>query len=148
MDEYIIQNLRSFVRNVCKCVSVVVCVVSSVLSLLSSLLLVFAQTSVHRLRYRLLVSIQVICFSLLVYNGFDLISDYLNFDYNYKLDVLDNDFGADYPGISVCTERNTLFDRTKIIDKFNLTQQYQKFQDNVTRIILDERETIDELDED
>ena len=79
----------------------------------------------------LLIIIQIICLCLLVYNGFDLTSDYLLFDYVFKLEVLDTQTGYDFPGISVCTENNVLFDKNKVLGYFDLSEEYSQMKNNL-----------------
>ena len=70
----------------------------------------------------------------MVYNGFDMTTDYLSFDYVYKLDLLDNDFGYDLPPISVCTESNVLFDKQKALNYFDRSEEYSRFESYITQM--------------
>ena len=66
----------------------------------------------------------------MICNGIELISDYLNFDYELKLSVI-NDRGIDLPAISVCTESNVLFDKRKVLLYFDLSREYLRLENEV-----------------
>ena len=68
--------------------------------------------------------VQIICVLFMICNGFVLIFDYLNFDYELKLIISKIDSGIDFPPISVCTESNTLFNKRNILNYFDLFQEY------------------------
>ena len=70
--------------------------------------------------------VQIICVLFMICNGFALIFDYLNFDYELKLIISDNDQGIDFPAISVCTESNKLFDKRNILKYFDLFGEYSE----------------------
>ena len=76
---------------------------------------------------KILITIQSICLILLVFNGLQMTTDYMRFDYLYKMDVLDNDLGYEFPGITICTESQILFDRLKILKYFNATKEYSDY---------------------
>ena len=86
----------------------------------------------------LLLIIQLICLFLLIYNGIDLTSDYLSFDYDYKLEVMDNDVDYNLPPISVCTENNVFFDKQKVLNYFDIRKEYSVY----VKVILEEYEII------
>ena len=87
--------------------------------------------------------IQIISLLLLVDNCIDMTIDYLNFDYIYKMDVLDKDIEHDFPGINVCTESKTLFSRQKVMTYFDATQEYSLFKTSYAKIEM----TINEIEE-
>ena len=64
----------------------------------------------------LLLFVQTICLIILLRSGFELTSDYLEYRFEYKLIVSDNNNGYDLPSISVCTETQVMFDTKKAID--------------------------------
>ena len=76
--------------------------------------------------------IQLICVSFMICNGFVLISDYLNFDYELK-QIISNKDGIDLSAISVCTERNVLFDIGNILQYFDMKELYSKLKDKWKR---------------
>ena len=74
--------------------------------------------------------IQLICVSVMICNGFVLISDYLNFDYELKQIISDKD-GIDLTAISVCTERNVLFNKRNILQYFDLNREYSELENKL-----------------
>ena len=96
------------------------------------------------IRVKFLLVIQLLCFCLLVYNGFDMTNDYLSFEYVYKLKVLDNDFRYDLPPISVCTESNVLFDKQKTLNYFQRSEEYSRFETNIKQTYEELKAEIDE----
>ena len=89
----------------------------------------------------LLKLVKMFCLIILLKSGFDVTSDYLSYPFEYKLIVLDNKYGFDFPSISVCTENNVLFDKRKIIEHFGLHTQWKEFE----KIMFEEfKQNIDE----
>ena len=83
------------------------------------------------LDYNLFILVKLFCLTVLLKSGFDVTFDYLGFPFEYKLIVLDNKYGFDFPSISVCTENNVLFDKQKIIEHFDLQKQWNQFGNNL-----------------
>ena len=71
--------------------------------------------------------LNAICLFVLFYNAVDMTFDYLNFNYSYKLIVDDNKKGFDLPMISVCTENNILFAKTKVIQYFGVNYFWEMY---------------------
>ena len=69
--------------------------------------------------------ISIIFFVFLCINAIDMIIDYLKFEYNYKLNVETSE-EIDFPAISLCTEPNVFFDRTKLVDHFDLSHRFER----------------------
>ena len=67
----------------------------------------------------------------MICNGFVLISNYLNSDYELKLIVSKNDRGIDLPAISVFTSNNVFFDKRKILQYFDLSREYTRLENEV-----------------
>ena len=67
----------------------------------------------------------MICISFMIFNAFVLISEYLKFSYELKLIISNTNRRIDFPAISVCTESNVLFDKKKVFQYFDLTQEYE-----------------------
>ena len=76
----------------------------------------------------ILFILNAICFLVLLYNAIDMTFDYLRFNYSYKLIVDDNKEGFDLPEISVCTENNILFAKTKVIQNFKIDKEWQTYR--------------------
>ena len=62
----------------------------------------------------------------LIYSVICVTFDYFSYPYIYSLIVSDNNRGFDLPAISLCTERNVFFDKTKVNQYFNLTEKYTR----------------------
>ena len=75
---------------------------------------------------QLVLILNSICLLVLFYNVIDMTFDYLRFEFSYKLIVDDNKEGFDLPEISVCTENNVLFAKTKVIQYFGVENEWQK----------------------
>ena len=75
--------------------------------------------------------VQLICVLFMIGNGFVLISDYLEYNYQLKLIISNNDKGLDLPTISICTESNRLFDKRKILEYFDISSEYSEYQVNL-----------------
>ena len=73
----------------------------------------------------------MVCVFFMVCNTFVLISDYLNFDYELKLDISQNDREIYLPAISVCTENNVLFEKRKVSQYFDLNREYSQLENKV-----------------
>ena len=65
---------------------------------------------------------------LLLYSVICVTFDYFSYPYIYSLIVSDNNRGFDLPAISLCTERNVFFDKTKVNHYLNLTEKYRRIQ--------------------
>src|ERR1700729_2000439 len=70
--------------------------------------------------------IKLLCFSVLFYSVIEVTKEYFSYPYVYRLIVKPSE-GLHLPPISVCTERDVLFDKTRIIDYFNISQDYESY---------------------
>ena len=70
----------------------------------------------------------LICLIFLIYNAVDMTIDFLQFDYEYNLIVDFNKNGIDLTPINVCTESNTLLNRRKVINNFDIDLMYNKYE--------------------
>ena len=70
----------------------------------------------------------------LFYNAIDMTFDYLRFEFSYKLIVDDNKDGFDLPEISVCTENNVVFAKTKVIQYFGVENEWRKRRTEVKKL--------------
>ena len=72
------------------------------------------------------IIIKLLVFVLLFFSVISMTFDYLSYPYIYKLIVSDNNRGFDLPAISFCTERNVFFDKNKINEYFNSSEEYKR----------------------
>ena len=77
-------------------------------------------------KIQLMKILNLICLLFLFYNAIDMTLNYLRFNYSYKLIVDDSKEGFDLPEISVCTENNILFAKTKVIQYFGVENEWQR----------------------
>ena len=70
--------------------------------------------------------LNIICLLVLFYNAIYMTFHYLSFNYSYKLIVDDNKEGVDLPEISVCTENNILFAKSKVIQYFDVENVWKR----------------------
>ena len=73
---------------------------------------------------------KALCFVSLIYTSVLVTLDFFEYPYVFKLNVNNNINGFDLPPISFCTETNVLFDKNKIIEKYNESQEFQEFRAN------------------
>ena len=86
--------------------------------------------------------IKLLCLSVLFYSVIEVTKDYFSYPYIYRLIVKPSE-GLHLPPISICTERDVLFDKTRIIDYFNISQDYESYKlDSIQRAIQLESECI------
>ena len=108
------------------------------------LLLIFKYFKSKLHYYNLFIFVKLFCLIILLKSGYDVTSDYLSYPFEYKLIVLDNKYGFDFPSISICTENNILFDKRKIIEYFELNTKWKEFE----KILFEEfQQTVNECDE-
>src|SRR5882757_5779188 len=69
--------------------------------------------------------VKVLCLSVLFYGGIEVTKEYFSYPYVYRLSVKPNE-RLDLPPITVCTERDVLFDKTRINQYFNVTHDMSK----------------------
>ena len=81
----------------------------------------------------ILIFVKLLCFQMLFYSAVLITEDYLSFPFKYKLIVSDITNGFELPPIRICTERQMFFDKNKINQYFNLSEQYQDFQQYVSQ---------------
>ncbi|CAG2176445.1 unnamed protein product [Oppiella nova] len=72
-------------------------------------------------------TLKVLCFIILCYEGFEIIADFLHYPYVYKFGVETSE-GLDLPPITICTERDVFFDKTRIVRHFNLSDDYESYK--------------------
>ena len=80
--------------------------------------------------YYILCLMKALCFVSLIYTSVLVTLDFFEYPYIFKLNVNNNINGFDLPPISFCTETNVLFDKNKIIEKYNESQEFQEFRAN------------------
>src|ERR1700744_5954678 len=86
--------------------------------------------------------IKLLCFLVLFYSVIEVTKDYFSYPYVYRLIVKPSE-GLHLPPISICTERDVLFDKTRIIDYFNISQDYESYKlDSIQKAIQLESECI------
>ena len=76
----------------------------------------------------LLVFIKLLFLLILIYGGLEISIDYLSYPYIYKLEIKSSN-GLSLPAITICTESNVLFDKSRINKYFNLSNQYIKYEE-------------------
>ena len=60
--------------------------------------------------------------------------DYFRFIYQYNLMVEDNSEGIEWKLLRVCTETKVLFDKYKVIQYFNVSEEYSKYDQRMTEL--------------
>ena len=98
---------------------------------------IFTKNIVFKKNFKklMLFILNAICFSVLFYNAIDMTFDYLKFEFTYKLIVVDdNKEGFDLPEISVCTENNVLFAKTKVIQYFDVDNEWKTYRIEVKKL--------------
>ena len=80
--------------------------------------------------FYILYLLKALCFVSLIYTSVLVTLDFFEYPYVFKLNVNNNINGFDLPPISFCTETNVLFDKNKIIEKYNESQEFQEFRAN------------------
>ena len=84
-----------------------------------------------------LLLVKSLLFVLLFCSAVSMTFDYLSYPYIYKLIVSDNNRGFDLPAISFCTERNVFFDKNKINEYFNSSEEYKRNEiKNIIEILI------------
>ena len=83
---------------------------------------------------------KALCFVSLIYTSVLVTLDFFEYPYVFKLNVNNNINGFDLPPISFCTETNVLFDKNKIIEKYNESQEFQEFRANDLKIAEENHE--------
>ena len=82
-----------------------------------------------------LILLKSVSFVLLFCSAVSMTFDYLSYPYIYKLIVSDNNRGFDLPAISFCTERNVFFDKNKINEYFNSSEEYKRGEQEFQRVV-------------
>src|ERR1700761_9180621 len=77
------------------------------------------------LKLSLKLCAKVLCLSVLFYGGIEVTKEYFSYPYVYRLSVKPSE-RLDLPPITICTERDVLFDKTRINQYFNLTLNMNK----------------------
>ena len=75
---------------------------------------------------QLMKILNLFCLVFLFYNAIDMTLNYLRFNYSYKLVVDDSKEVFDLPEISVCTENNILFAKSKVIQYFDIENEWKR----------------------
>ena len=81
---------------------------------------------------------KALCFVSLIYTSVLVTLDFFEYPYVFKLNVNNNINGFDLPPISFCTETNVFFDKNKIIEKYNESQEFQEFRANDLKMAKEE----------
>src|ERR1700761_8102777 len=79
------------------------------------------------LRFKLLLLLKIICFIILCYECLEITVDFLHYPYVYKFSV-ETSKGLDIPPITICTERDVFFDKTRFEKHFNLSDDYESYK--------------------
>ena len=85
---------------------------------------------IRKIRENLFKLISLVCLIFLIYNAIDMTIDFLQFDYEYSLIMNYNKDGIDLMPISVCTESNTLLNRRKVINSFDIDLIQTKYEND------------------
>src|ERR1700733_13580215 len=83
----------------------------------------FTKQVIFGIKVKLLA--KVLCLSVLFYGGIEVTKEYFSYPYVYRLSVKPNE-RLDLPPITICTERDVLFDKTRINQYFNVTHDMSK----------------------
>jgi len=98
----------------------------------------------HSFKSYIKLLVKVLCLSVLFYGGIEVTKEYFSYPYVYRLSVKPSE-GLYLPPISICTERDVLFDKTRIIDYFNISQDYESYKlDSIQKAIQLESECMKE----
>ena len=107
-----------------------------------SILINFICKSLRKIKKLFASIIQISCILLLLYNGYELTTDYLKFEYIYNLRSLENENFFKFPIVRICTDRGTLFDINKIKRYFDLSErqysEYVSWANRTSGYIMDE----------
>src|ERR1700744_2447475 len=79
------------------------------------------------LKTKYLLVLKIFCFIILCYEGFEITEDFLHYPYVYTFGVEPSQ-GLDLPPITICTERDVFFDKTRIVRHFNLSREYESYK--------------------
>src|SRR5882757_5646506 len=79
----------------------------------------------YNLKLFIKVFLKCLCLSVLFYGAIEVTKEYFSYPYVYRLNVKPNE-RLYIPPITICTERDMLFDKTRIIDYFNISTKYEK----------------------
>ena len=104
-------------------------IVKTVSFLVFSVLFNHFKVILGRIRRNFLIIVKFLLFILLFCSAVSMTFDYLSYPYIYKLIVSDNNRGFDLPAISFCTERNVFFDKNKINEYFNSSEEYKRYEE-------------------
>src|ERR1700733_11206620 len=85
----------------------------------------FTKQVIFGIKVKLLA--KVLCLSVLFYGGIEVTKEYFSYPYVYRLSVKPSE-RLDLPPITVCTERHVFFDKTKIIQYFNISHEYESYK--------------------
>ena len=85
---------------------------------------------IRKIRENLFKLINLVCLIFLIYNAIDMTIDFLQFDYEYSLNMDYNNDDIDLMPISVCTESNTLLNRGKVVNAFDINLIKTKYEND------------------
>ena len=74
-----------------------------------------------------LLILKTFCFIILCYECLEVTTDFLHYPYVYKFDIKPSE-GLDLPPITICTERDVFFDKTRIVRHFNIRREYESYK--------------------
>ena len=80
------------------------------------------------LKRELMLMINLFCLVILVFNFFDMTTDYLKFKYYYKLKFDDENRKCVLPPITLCTDEGVVFDKGKFLIHLSLSVQYENYR--------------------
>ena len=85
---------------------------------------------IRKLKENLFKLINLVCLIFLIYNAIDMTIDFLHFNYDYSLIMDYNTEGIDLMPINVCTESNTLLNRRKVVNSFDINLIKTKYEND------------------
>src|SRR6185437_8174388 len=71
--------------------------------------------------------LKTFCFIILSYECLEITIDFLHYPYVYKFDIKPSE-GLDLSPITICTERDVFFDKTRIVRHFNISHEYESYK--------------------
>ena len=74
----------------------------------------------------------LICVINLIYHSIHMTFDYLNFDFKYKL-LISNEQGFYLPPINLCTGANVMFNRSKVIEYFDINNLWKQYRSDAQK---------------
>ena len=85
----------------------------------------FTKQVIFGIKVKLLV--KVLCLSVLFYGEIEVTKEYFSYPYVYRLSVKPSE-RLDLPPITICTERDIIFDKQRINNYFNISNEYESYK--------------------